>query len=268
MQRAKKVALVCSGGGSRGLAHLGVVDVLLKNNYYFDFYAGVSAGAIVTAALACGIEVKEVVYFLKTRGVLGYLFDFSKNNFGLLRGEKCYEVFKDFFGEKRIEDLKRPLYIGATDFSTGERIVLNKGLVVDAVIASISVPVLFEPFYHKEEGRWLVDGGLSQNFPLDIAIEKYEGETIFGVNVVDLKDKPEGFNNEKFLQKTKHLFEALQRTIQIFFTNQQTNFPKDDRVINIKPDLRGFSSWQIYKFEEMLEIGRKEAEKVLENLDH
>lgn len=259
----KKSALVLSGGGVLGVAHLGFLHATQKN-YTFDWYAGVSAGAIVAACLALGKTTDEIWKIILEKNLFGLLFDFTPRNFGLFSGEKVYKILDEIFEEKTFEDLQYPLFIGATDFSTGHRVTINSGALVDAVRASLSVPVIFEPFWHSKEQKWLVDGGLSQNFPVDIAIENYPGDLILAIDVGSDIDPKEDFSKQKWIEKGKNLTESLVRTIRIFYKNQQT-FKPDSRVQVIRPHLSNYSAADVLKIKEIYEHGQRCGEEFLKN---
>lgn len=252
-----------SGGGVLGVAHLGFLQSI-ENHYEFDSYAGVSAGAIVAACLATGKTSDEIWHIILEKNLFGLLFDFSPRNFGFFSGEKVYKILEEIFEEKTFEDLKYPLYIGATDFSTGQRITLTSGRIVEAVRASLSVPVLFEPFWHQEEKKWLVDGGLSQNFPVDTAIEQYKGDLILAIDVGSDIDTQEDFSKKKWTQKGKNLTESLIRTIRIFYKNQQT-FLSDSRVKVIRPELSHYSAADVLKIKQIYSQGQLCGELFLKN---
>ena len=258
-------ALILSGGGALGLAHVGALKTLEKQ-YDFDFLAGVSAGSIVAAGIACGMNAKQIEYAIEQTNLFNIAFDVSWKNTGLISGDNILESLNKIYGERTFEDLKIPLFIGATDFSTGERVIITEGRIADAVRASLAIPVVFEPYFHKESGRYLVDGGLSQNFPLDLAIENYQGDKIIGINVANLKPLADDFDTEKFFGTTKDLVGNLQRTFRIFFQNQQTHFPTDDRVEIIEPDLTEFSSATLSrsKFKQIMDVGENTAVNPLE----
>ncbi|NCP67186.1 hypothetical protein GW756_03025 [bacterium] len=250
-----KSALVLSGGGALGLAHIGVLKKL-EETYEFDFLAGVSAGAIVAAGISTGQKADDIWKAIGSTNLFNLAFEFSGKNTGLIKGDAIYQILDEIFEGKTFEDLEVPLFIGTTDFSTGERVTLSSGKIANAVRASLSVPVIFEPYFHEESGRYLVDGGLTQNFPLDLAINQYKGEKIIGVNVANVKDLPEDFHTDKFFGRNKDLFRNLQRTFKIFFRSQQ-NFALDERVQIIEPDLTNFSSATLSrsKFQEILDAG-------------
>ena len=253
----KESALILSGGGALGLAHIGVLENLEKH-YEFNYLAGVSAGAIVAAGYACGMNSVQIKHAIDQTDIFSLAFDLSWKNSGIISGDMILEKLSKIYGDRTFEDLKVPLTIGATDFSTGERVNITSGKIADAVRASLSIPVLFEPYVHADTDRYLVDGGLSQNFPLDLAIKEYEGPHIIGINVANIKPLPEDFDTTKFFGRNQDLFKSIQRTFRIFFQNQQTHFPEDPRVNLIEPDLSDYSSATLSraKFEEIIEIGK------------
>ncbi|MFC2171786.1 patatin-like phospholipase family protein [Acidobacteriota bacterium] len=261
----QKAALVLSGGGALGTAHLGAIQSFERAGIAFDFYAGVSAGAIVCAALACGKTADEIMNDVKETNLLKLAFDLTRSSFGIVRGESVKKILDDAFEGKRFEDLDVPLYIGATDFSSGERVNISKGKLSDAVRASVSVPILFEPFYHESEGRWLIDGGVVQNFPIDTAMEKYKGKKIIGVDIAGSFQKDMNFDKKKFFGKSKDLAAVGQRIVRIMFKSQQEHFPPDDRVLIIRPSLDDFTALDILKLEAIAERGREAALQALEN---
>lgn len=256
----QKSALVLSGGGALGMAHIGVLKSL-EPNYQFDFLAGVSAGSIVAAGVACGMNAAQIEYAIDQTDLFDLAFDVSWKNTGLIAGDSIHDILDKIYGSRTFEDLNVPLHIGATDFSTGKRVTISEGYIADAVRASLAIPVVFEPYYHKAREQYLVDGGLSQNFPLDLAIEQYQGDSIIGVDVANLKPLPDDFHTEKFFGRNHDLFKNIQRTFRIFFQNQQTHFPQDDRVQLIEPDLTEFSSATLSrkKFKQIMAIGEQAA---------
>jgi len=257
-------ALVLSGGGALGLAHIGALRQLEKT-YDFDWLAGVSAGSIVAAGLACGLNARQIERAINQTNLMELAFDFSWKNTGLITGDSILAILDDIYGGRSFDDLKIPLFIGATDFSTGERITLSSGNIAAAVRASLAVPVLFEPYYHEASDRYLVDGGLTQNFPVDLAIEQYEGDKIIGINVANVEPIPENFHTDKFFGRNKDLVKNLQRTFKIFFQSQQ-QFKTDKRVQIIEPDLSEYSSATLSrsKFKAIMDLGETSVRSLLD----
>ncbi|MEI7511124.1 MAG: patatin-like phospholipase family protein [Candidatus Peregrinibacteria bacterium] len=233
-------ALVLSGGGALGAAHIGVLKAV-QNHYSFDTFAGVSAGAIVAAAYACGKSPEEIANILHSQNFFSLAFDFTPRNFGILRGRKILSLLEKVFEGKNFEDLlpEKQLFVGATDFSTGEQVILHSGSIAKAVRASLSIPLLFEPFFH--EGKWLVDGGISQNFPVDIVLDRFPQKEIIGVDVGTALHTNMDFSKSSPFKKIAALHRSLEQTFRIFFKNQQPAcFPP--QVFCIRPELSSFSS--------------------------
>lgn len=162
-----RVGVALSGGGAAGMAHVGVLEVLRDAGIEVTHVAGTSAGAMVGAAYAAGNleSFRETMYSL-TRGRVLRLFDPIWPQAGLLEGRRSLELVRPHLGE-RIEDLGVAYAAVAADLHTGEEVVLRRGSVAEAVRASITIPGLFTP--HRWQGRLLVDGGLVNPVPADVA---------------------------------------------------------------------------------------------------
>lgn len=249
-------ALVLSGGGSLGVAHAGALRVLEKNFSFTHFY-GVSAGSIVCAAAACGKTADQISKIFHSLNIFSLAFDFSAGNFGLLRGEKVMKFLEQIFEEKTFEELKKEgkfLRVFATDFDNGERVLLSSGSIAKAVRASISVPILFDPFWYQE--KWLVDGGLSGNFPLLDAIQDFSGEKILAVDVATSLKKVD-LSEKKFFGKAMGMRQIMEKTFRILYKTQNANIPKDDRVHIFQPNLSDFTTLDIGKWNEMEKKGEE-----------
>lgn len=260
----KPAALVLSGGGALGAAHLGVLQSL-KGQYRFDFLVGVSAGAIVAGFLALDFSPQQVWDILQQTRIFSNMIDFAKNRFGLVSGDRFVQLLKEHLGDVELDQLEYPLYIGATDFTTGQRLTMDRGKLVDAIRASISVPVLFSPHYHPFYNLWLVDGGLTQNFPLDLAIDHYIGSHIIGIDVIGQINTKINFDQSKQfpIDHISNIQPVLDRSLRIMLMNQQTQFPKDQRVEVIRPPLFSYTSRDVTKMAEIYRIGLQTGEEFI-----
>ncbi|MBP6785964.1 MAG: patatin-like phospholipase family protein [Candidatus Promineofilum sp.] len=167
-----RLGLVLGGGGARGLAHIGVMQVFQREGIPVDLIAGTSMGALVGALYAAGVPiatVKEEVGRLSSLKEQLKLVDVNLSAAGLsLGGRRIYNVMADLLGpELTFADLRLPLAMASVDIRSGREVVLQGGLVIDAVRASISVPGIFEPV-NLGDYR-LVDGGVLDNVPVDVA---------------------------------------------------------------------------------------------------
>lgn len=159
------VSLVLGSGGARGLAHIGVVEVLEAHGYRVQSIAGCSMGALIGGIYAMGkLDVyRDWVCALERVDVLRLL-DFSFGTTGLIKGERIIEVLRDSIGETRIEDLPIRFTAVATDLYAQREVWIAEGPLFEAIRASIAVPTLFQPV--RRNGRLLVDGGLLNPVPI------------------------------------------------------------------------------------------------------
>ncbi len=175
------VGLALGGGGARGLAHIGVLRVLEREGIMPACIAGTSMGGLVGALFAAGVPidvVEEEVNRLSTFKEQLRLVDVSLSAAGLsIRGRRIYNMMADLLGEElTFADLRLPLAMVAVDIRAGHEVVLQGGLVIDAVRATISIPGVFEPV---ELGDYrLVDGGVLDNVPVDVALMQGATRTI------------------------------------------------------------------------------------------
>lgn len=182
-RRRPKVALVLGAGGIKTACHLGLLRVLQRENIPIDLVVGSSGGSLFGASFALGIDSAQIehwvgVYWkselfrdygyrqlIKMLSPRRFRFD---ENFGIIKGEQILAVFSKLFGELSFSDTQIPLRVVASDLLKGEPVILQHGSLSQAIRASISMPVFFQP--HKMNGRFLVDGALCAPMPLDVAI--------------------------------------------------------------------------------------------------
>lgn len=165
----RKIGLVLSSGGARGTAHIGVLKVLEENGIVPDVIAGSSMGAQVGGAYAAGVAIDEMEAHWRSsswKRVAKTLFPTIPWS-GWSSGREVTRFLRDLFGDRRIEDLPIPYAAVATDLETGEAFPITSGPLAQAIRASLSVPGLFVPAWF--EGRLLIDGGVTNPLPVDVA---------------------------------------------------------------------------------------------------
>lgn len=173
------IVLALGGGGVRGAAHTAVLDVLRENQIPIVGLAGSSAGAVAAASFAFGLPVRhtdvnewlkdpEIERLLKnnTLNQVIRMVEFVRKPY-LAEGTKIRQGYRTLFGEQRIEDAPIPLIIQATDFNTGELVLLRAGPIAEALSASSAVPSVFPPV--QWHGRTLVDGDVAEKVPVTAA---------------------------------------------------------------------------------------------------
>lgn len=177
----KSVALVLSSGGARGLAHIGAIDQLLSMDYQIHSVAGTSMGALVGGMFAAN-RLEDFKRWMETvdRKKVFSLMDFSLSLNHLMKGDRVINAMMEVVPDVNIEDLPIPYCAVATDVVSGKEVVFNKGSLYEAIRASISLPLFFDPV--KNGDRILVDGGLVNPLPLD-RVKRVKGDLLVAVNV-------------------------------------------------------------------------------------
>ncbi len=177
----KNVALVLSSGGARGLAHIGAINELKQNGYRIRSIAGSSMGALVGGMYATGKleDFKKWMMTIDKRKILS-LIDLSLSISHIVKGDKIIDALKEIVPDVNIEDLPIEYKAVATDWKNGREIVFSKGSLYEAIRASISIPLFFNPVCRDD--MILVDGGIINPLPLKQGSEM-EGELLVAVNV-------------------------------------------------------------------------------------
>lgn len=158
-----KIGLVLSGGGARGFAHLGVLQALNEAEIYPDVLSGTSAGALVGVMYCDGYTPKEICKIMKASSRLNYMRPTLPRD-GLLQISGLIKILETNLRAKTFKELKIPLYVTATDLNNGKAVYFSEGDLLNPVIASASIPVLFKPVIINK--IYYVDGGILDNLPI------------------------------------------------------------------------------------------------------
>jgi len=180
--KRRKVGLALGSGGTRGLTTIGILKVLKKHGIQIDYIAGSSVGAVVGGYYAISEDIEkleQIVTTLNYTDVLNSLTDLGKSD-GLIHGNRFLDKIKVYIGDQNIENLEIPFAAVATDKDTGCPVVLDKGSLAEAMRASSSMPIIFEPFNNSSVK--LIDGGISQNVPVD-TVREMGADIVIAVNL-------------------------------------------------------------------------------------
>jgi NTE family protein len=163
--RPREISLVLGAGGARGLAHIGVIEVLEAAGFKIVASAGTSMGALVAGMHAAGklAEYRDWTQALQRTDILRLL-DFAFGHPGLIKGDRVIGVLRELVGDRLIEELPVRFTAVATDLAAQREVWINRGSLFDAIRASIAIPMIFTP--HYVNGRELVDGGLLAPVPI------------------------------------------------------------------------------------------------------
>lgn len=279
-----KIGLVLSGGGAKGLAHIGVLKVLEEAGVKVDYVAGTSMGAIVGGLYASGYnatQIDSIFRKINFDDLIREKIPRTSKNFYEKRNDQVYAVVLPFDGFKvkapaayskgvniynlltklthqsrYIDDfnqLKIPFLCIATDIETGKQVVLNKGVLPTAMLASAAFPSLFYPV--KINDQVLIDGGVSNNYPID-ELRKMGADLIIGVDVQDdLKERKDLVDATKILVQISNM-QMIEKMID---KRKNTN-------IYIKPDISGFNVVSFQAGEDIVKRGEEAGYKVLDEL--
>ncbi len=281
---SQKVSLVLSSGGCRGLAHIGVIEELLKDGYEITSISGSSVGSLI-GGIYCSGNIKrftEWVCQLDEVDVFDFM-DFTFTGQGFIKAERFFRSLEEFIGCKTFEELKIPLSVVATDLTHRSEVVFDKGNLLLAIRASVAIPSIVTPVLYKD--MVLVDGGVINPIPSD-CVKRTEGDilVVVDVNANFPYEKPKfdamTFPKKQFSVK-RNLFRYIKNNFNLFSDekpeSQETHgyLSVIDKTFDImqdqicrltvmqeKPDIsidisrHAASTFEFYKAQELIEAGR------------
>jgi NTE family protein len=220
------IGLALGGGFARGLAHVGVLKVLEEENIPIRFIAGTSVGALIGAAYCSGLNIAELEK-LASQVRFKHFARWTLSRYGFASNQRMIGFLNSILKVKTFEELRIPLAITATDFSTGEGVVFHSGPLVDPVRASCAYPGMFLPV--KIRGRMLIDGMLSYTVPT-IPLRHMGAERVLAVHL-----KGKWVNGDG----PRHLFDVIGQCFAIAQEMNSTQW-KEAADLVIEPDVNGY----------------------------
>lgn len=279
--QSQKVGLVFSGGGAKGIAHIGVLRALEEHNIPIDYITGTSMGAIIGGAYASGMSPAQIESLVLSERFLGwvngepergfnYFYHKSDDNPHFLRLNLSLDSTLNFqinntlardvslnfalaevtaqasaISRNNFDSLFIPLRVVAADILTQNEVVLSRGSLSNALRASQTVPFFYTPI--RVDGRYLFDGGVYNNFPVDVAQAEFQPDIIIGVNVSSkvFNEYPFG-KDEEIIGRSLLLFMLLDKS-----DPSQIN----EKGIYIQPDLAGYSAFDFRSAKSLMDSG-------------
>ena len=234
-----------------GAAHVGVLRAIKEKEIEIEFVAGTSIGAFVAAFFAFGKSWEDI------HGIAADLkwLDISQialSKFGLLSNDKMGELIGEHIGKKKIKDAEIPLAMVATDITKGKKVVLDKGSVADAVMASTAIPGIFNPVEITK--KMLVDGGVVENVPIRTTRD-LGAKYIIGVDL----------NARDDIEKPTNILDVLLNSFQ-FMRQASSELQTEKADLMIRPDLSKFNRSDMDQVDDLMEKGYKDAKKALEKM--
>jgi NTE family protein len=169
------IGLVLGGGGGRGGAHLGVLDALVGLRLPIDLIVGTSIGGVVGVCFAAGLGIDDTALLLDGRS-LWDIAERDRRRLGLLGNRRLRAILERALGGRTFADLAIPCAVVAADLVRGRQVIIDRGPLVEALLATTALPGLFPPV--EREGMLLADGGVVNNLPVDIALARGVGRTV------------------------------------------------------------------------------------------
>lgn len=248
-----KIALVLGGGAAKGFAHIGVIRTLEQEKIPIDMVVGTSVGSLIGAIYAdtrSSFELEAIAFKLEKDDI----FDFSvfSSTWGPVKGDQLEKFVRAKIKKVNIEDLKIPFAAVATNLYTGERVVLDKGPVAFAVRASSSIPGVFTPA--QSPGGLLVDGGVVDNVPVDVAREK-GADLVIAVNI----GKPSVNKN------ISNILDVTLQSVNIMF-NEISKFKIQGADIVIEPDVSNLGMMDFSSKEASMRAGIEATRKMIPDI--
>jgi NTE family protein len=291
----KKVQLVLGSGGARGIAHIGVIEQLLKNGYEIVDVVGCSMGAVVGGMYCSGHLEAYTEWLLKqTKTDVYRMFDLSFSMQGLVKGERIFSVLQQMTGEQLIENLPIPFSAIATDILSRTEICFDKGDLYKALRASTGIPGVFTPI--ADGNSLYVDGGVLNPLPVDM-VKRRDDAIIVAVSLngafenevavaVDVPETPLEPGDPDMLTRLKNYFNIGNKNttkegvapviptfsmFELFSTSYDASLDRmveqtlkmypADVVIEIPRNV--CSVFEFYRAAELIDIGKKAYEKAM-----
>ncbi len=249
-----KTGLVLSGGGARGIAHIGVLQALEEMNVRPHVLSGTSSGSIVAAFYCHGYKPKEILEVFKTTRFYKLIWPALRTS-GLLNMQRAGKLFQQYFPDNRFETLKIPLYVTATSLKTGNAKVFHEGPLTEALMASSAIPVLFHPV--RIDGEDYVDGGIVNNLPVEPVMEQCDHLIGSHSNTVDGNYQTGGFRS------------VMERSLLIAINGNVVSRKRMCDMLLEPPLLKHYRVFDFSKADEIYEVGYRytmEKEVLIRNL--
>jgi len=248
----KKIGLALGGGAAHGVAHFGIIQVLLENNIPIDYISGCSAGAIAGGMYASGSDMYMAAKLCTSINMSSFI-DITIPKMGFIKGDKAENLVALLTKNMNIEDCSVPFCTVACDIISGKCITISSGKIASACHASFAIPGIFEPV--EKDGMQLVDGGAMTRVPIG-QVRDMGADYVIAVDV-----GYQGWGHKK----AKNMMELLMSAFDLCdWQVVEQMYRLADCVI--RPDLRDIPTDSLEKARECIEIGRNAALEILPSI--
>lgn len=282
-EKEPKIGIALGGGGAKGAAHVGVLKMLEKHGIKISAVSGASAGSIVGAGYALGLSPDDILKLSEKFNNRKFLrvSNFHLFEESLIKSKDIEKVIKDIVGEKTFEETKIPFQAVMVDLESGEEVVVKTGKLWEALRASSAIPGIFSPYFLN--GRYLVDGGLLNNVPVNVLRQSNNIDIIIGVEMESLTSRQyvSGMIWEKYYHKPEAfklypsrltrlklnftlMLHILLRSIDIIRSEAQTrryDIAKPDLIL--RPMVDNISLLEFNKYKKAVAAGEMAMEQAM-----
>lgn len=279
-KRRKKVGLALGGGGARGCAHIGVIRALQEADIPIDCIAGTSIGSFIGGAYALGhLDELERILLRTTWSDIVKNFDPTIPKEGLFAGNRIVRLMEKLMPSSNFREAKIPYRAIATDLKTGEEVHIKSGKITDAIRASVAIPGILKPAQIK--GRYLIDGGVVNPLPVDVA-RKLKADIVIAVDLnhnfmAEKQKNKKKINHHRIPLKGRitNLIVPTYPTIINVIENSvfmmQSQLTQKNLLIHkpdflIQPDLKGAGIFDFHMAESLIEEGYRKTKKILKKI--
>lgn len=253
MKRKFSYGLALSGGGARGIAHLGVLLAMEKSGFYPSVISGTSMGAMVAVGYGLGIPVMEMLSIVKNEIKPVHITNINIRRLGVFNLRKVENIFRKIAPKDDFSVLKIPTFLSVTNLNSGHNEMISEGKFIQYTIASASIPLLFRPLII--DGTYYVDGGLTKNMAAEILKDKCD--KLIGVHVNHIAEKENFRRMKDIAARSYHL--AIYNTIR-------NELGYCDYVVD-PPGTRRYTALDFNKANEIFDVGYKEGLKLVKQLE-
>jgi NTE family protein len=253
MKQRVSYGLALSGGGARGIAHLGVLLAMEENGFHPSVISGTSMGAMVAVGYGLGIPVKEMLSILKNEIKPIHITNINIRRLGIFNLRKVENLFREMAPKDDFSILKIPTFLSVTNLNNGHNEIISEGKFIKFTIASASIPLLFRPAIIN--GTYYVDGGLTKNMAAEILKDKCD--KLIGVHVNHIAEKENFRRMKDIAARAYHL--AIYNTIR-------NELGYCDYIVD-PPGTRRYTTLDFNKAEEIFEVGYQEGLNLVKQLE-